>query len=188
MKGHSVNIAQTVHLVFWYLRKLFKIARILTGTFTSLSRSSREGSEYVLMEQQGVYQLLVPNVELKMLLTAGHWKFFYHISWIPSTALMVSEYSDLTTHLCIQNSSLQLMTSYIFSGNRTCGQSLICQTSHWAKVLFPAKGCNLSHLARVASANNWLALRLISLADSKSARAPAGALKLSGTSHTPLYT
>ncbi len=41
------------------------------------------------------------------------------------------------------------MTSYIFLAiwgyDRTCGQPLFCQMSHWAKVLLPAKGCNLSH-------------------------------------------
>lgn len=58
---------------------------------------------------------------------------------------MVSEYSDVKTHLSIQSLSQQLMTSYIFSDNRTCSQSLFSQTSHWAKVLLPAKGCNLSH-------------------------------------------
>ena len=33
---------------------------------------------------------------------------------------------------------------YLSGFNRTCSQFLFCQTSHWAKVLLQAKGCNLS--------------------------------------------
>lgn len=42
--------------------------------------------------------------------------------------------------------SWQLHTSLAILGcKRTCGQSLFCQTSLWAKVLLPAKSCNFSH-------------------------------------------
>lgn len=33
---------------------------------------------------------------------------------------------------------------YLSGFDRTCSQFLFCQTSHWAKVLLQAKGCNLS--------------------------------------------
>lgn len=60
---------------------------------------------------------------------------------------MYSQYGllDVKTCLSIKNLSQQLMTSFIFSRKRTCGQTLFCQTSHWAEVLLPAKGCNHSH-------------------------------------------
>lgn len=68
--------------------------------------------------------------------------------------------------------------------------SLFCQTSHWAKVLLPAKGCNLSRtwLVRPRPITACLSGSSVWQTDSKSARAPAGALELSCTSQTALYT
>lgn len=114
----------------------------------------------LMMEHDRIYSCLVLNVELAYLVNCIMLPVFAcslqsasHSAAFPSSNtcihIMLSGYSDVNTRLSIQTAWRHLMTSYVFlairGSDRTCGQSLFCQTSHWAKVLLPAKGCNLSH-------------------------------------------